>query len=135
MARYPDFAPASALLASEYVYASQAPGAAAVLGAKAEAAARRAIASDPALADGYFALANLKHQRGKLVESDDLLRKALSLDRDNADGLDLQMALFANVGRVKDALAIAERLRVLEPAVPAFSADIGTHPMGKRPQH
>ena len=35
------------------------------------------------------------------------------------------MALFADAGRVKDALAIAERLRVLEPAVPAFSADIG----------
>jgi tetratricopeptide (TPR) repeat protein len=63
--------------------------------------------------------------RGKLVESDDLLRKALSLDRDNADGLNLEMALFADVGRVKDALAIAGRVRALEPAVPAFSADIG----------
>ena len=96
-----------------------------MLGAKAEAAARSRIASDPALADGYFALARLKHQRGKLVKSDDLLRKALSLDRDDADGLVLQMALFVNVGRVKDALAIAERVRALEPAVPAFSANIG----------
>src|SRR6185437_2849353 len=125
VARYPDFAPASALLGSAYVYAGLAPGQSAVLWPKAEAAARRAIASDPALADAYFALAYLQLLRGKLVEADDLLRKALSLDAYHSDALDLEMALFADVGRVKDALAIAERLRVLEPAVPAFSADMG----------
>ncbi len=125
VARYPDFAPASALLGSAYVYASLAPGQSGVLWPKAETAARRAIASDPSLADGYFALARLQHLRGKLVEADDLLRKALSLDAGNSDALNLQMALFADVGRLKDALAIAERLHVLEPAVPAFNADFG----------
>ena len=124
VARYPGFAPASAELAAAYVYASNGPGGAVLL-PKAEMAARRAIASDPALPDGYHVLANLQGARGKLIEADDLLRKALSLDPKDPGALRSEIGFFADVGRVKDALALAESLRMLEPTVPGVRAEIG----------
>ena len=124
VARNPDYAPAVALLAvshafidSEAAWNESLP--------KAEAEARRAVQLDPNLADAYWALARVLRLRGKLVEADDLFVKALMLDPSNPDVLDLYMLHLSNVGRVKEALVIAQKLRALEPYVPAFNADVG----------
>jgi len=90
---------------------------------KAQAAARRAIELDSTLSDAYFALARLERLRGKLVQADDLLSKALALDPNNPDALGLYMLHLANVGRLKEALATAQQLRALEPYVPTFNED------------
>ena len=128
-ARNPDYAPAWALLASSYstmpgyVDGSERRRRIAEFWPKAEAAARRAIQLDPNLADAYFALGRLQRARGKLVEADDLFSKALELDPNNPDALGVYMLLLANVGRLKDALAVTQQLRALEPYVPTFNED------------
>ncbi|HEX5279978.1 MAG TPA: BTAD domain-containing putative transcriptional regulator [Micropepsaceae bacterium] len=127
VARYPDYAPASALLASAYVLTAMMnpQDGIPVLLPKAETAARRAIESDAALSDGYLALAKVERTRGNLVASEDLLLKALGLDPDNPEILDVYMQQLANVGRRKDALGVAERLRSAKPFVAGWNADIG----------
>ena len=121
--RNPDYAPALALLSVSHAYIDS--EAALQRLPQAEAEARRAIQSDPNLADAHFALARVLRLQGRLVEADDLFLKALALDPSNADVLDLYMLHLSNVGRLKEALAIGEQLRKLEPYVPAFNADIG----------
>jgi TolB-like protein/DNA-binding SARP family transcriptional activator/Tfp pilus assembly protein PilF len=126
VARNPDYAPALALLASAYAYVElDVQTGIRESWPKAEAAARRAIELDPNLADAYFALGRLERVRGNLVEADDLLAKALALDPNDTDALDLYMLHLSNMGRLKEALAIAQRLRALEPFVPTFTADVG----------
>ena len=90
---------------------------------KAEMAAHRAIQLGPNLADAYFALARLQTLRGRPVAAEDLVSKALGLDPQHPDALALHMEILSNVGRRKEALVIAHRLRALEPFVPTWNED------------
>jgi hypothetical protein len=98
---------------------------------RAEAEARKQSNRIPNLADAYFALARVIRLR------DGLSRPMISFESArprsiHPDALDLYMLHLSNVGRLKEALAIAEKLRALEPYVPGFTADIGQI-LGKRP--
>jgi TolB-like protein/Flp pilus assembly protein TadD len=124
--RNPDYPPALALLSSAHAFIGYySDNGIKEFWPKAEVEARRAIQLDPDLADGYLALAFVLHSRGNLVESEDLLLKALALDPNNPDVIDLYMLHLSNVGKLKEALALASQLRALEPYVPTFSADVG----------
>jgi tetratricopeptide (TPR) repeat protein len=88
---------------------------------RAEAAARRAIALDSKLADGYEALALVQAQRGKLLEAEELYLKALALDSNDPDTLHQYSQILAEVGRWDETLAMRERLQTLEPLVPIYN--------------
>ena len=90
---------------------------------KAETAAHRAIELDANLAVAYLALGVLEHSRGNLLEAEDLLIKAQSLDHYKPDVLAWRMTLLANVGKRKQALAAAQQLIALDPYVPSWKQD------------
>jgi tetratricopeptide (TPR) repeat protein len=94
---------------------------------KADAAARKAVELDPTLPDGYAALAHSEDLRGHLVEAEDLYLKAIALDAETPDALHYYADLLAAVGHLKKALAIRQRLQVLEPFVPIFNANTAAH--------
>jgi DNA-binding SARP family transcriptional activator/TolB-like protein len=133
VARYPDFAPAAAQLAHAYGLTPNYSRNASIdelrrvvdeYLPKAEAAGRRAIQLDPGLAEGYVSLARVQVSRGKFLLADNLLSKALALDPSYPDALSGYSNLLANVGRVKEALAIKQQLLALEPYVPSYNVDV-----------
>jgi TolB-like protein/DNA-binding SARP family transcriptional activator len=133
VARYPDFAPAVAQLAHAYGLTPNYSRNASIdelrrvvdeYLPKAEAAGRRAIQLDPGLAEGYVSLARVQVSRGKFLLADNLLSKARALDPSYPDALSGYSNLLANVGRVKEALAIKQQLLTLEPYVPSFHVDV-----------
>ena len=93
---------------------------------KAEAAARRAIALDPNLADGYFALGIVQVRRAKLLLADELFSKGLALDPNNSTGLNFQRNLLAGVGRLKEAGVMTQKLQALEPFAPGINSNTST---------
>jgi TolB-like protein/tetratricopeptide (TPR) repeat protein len=126
----PDYAPALALLAQAYGLSpnyvrrfsvEQLRRAVDTFLPKAEAAGRRAIELDPNLADGYLAVGRVLDERGKSPLAEELFLKALALDPNNPDGLNQYSNLLANVGRLKQALAMKQQLRAMEPYVPVFN--------------
>ena len=131
----PDYAPAWALLTEAYVLTPDYipvyfSGAADELRrvadaslAKADKTAPRAIQLAPNLAEGYLALGFAQQVRGKWVSAEDLLSRAVMLDRDNPDGLHRYANLLAAVGRLKESLSMRLKLQALEPFVPIFSAN------------
>ncbi len=132
--REPNYALAWALLALAYAVAPQTPAffsgdpeamrAVAVASlARAEPAARRAIALDPNLPDGYVALGRVNASRGELLAADAALAKALELDQTNPDVLQIRGNLLAQVGRLEESLSSMRRLLDLEPFVPTFTAN------------
>src|SRR5262249_47014657 len=84
---------------------------------KGEAAAQRAIQLDPGNADAYAALAQIQSVAGKFIPAEDLFKHALMLDPNNPDALLRYSDQLAAVGRLKDALAMIQRLRSLDPLV------------------
>jgi TolB-like protein len=88
---------------------------------RAEAAALRAIQLDPSGADGYTALALVQQRRGRLLQSEETFLKALALDPDNPEALNLYSNLLSSVGQLKEDLAMKLRLRALEPFVPTYT--------------
>jgi tetratricopeptide (TPR) repeat protein len=85
--------------------------------AKAEAAAKRAIALDPNNADAYQVLANVIGVRGDLVQSFEISQsKVFMVDPDNADALNGIALGLAIAGHTKEALSMRQRLLELEPA-------------------
>ena len=132
--RNPDYAPAWALLAGAYGAAvvttirtgsrDEALRVGQELAPKQEAAARRAIELDPDLADGYRALAGAWLNRQNLVLREDLISKALALDPNNAAALGSYGNLLAGVGRLKEALAVRQQLRAIEPYVPLGNSNL-----------
>jgi tetratricopeptide (TPR) repeat protein len=94
------------------------------LSSKQEAAARRAVALDPSLAEGYLALSIAGPNRQNLVLREELISKALALDPNNQLALGIYGNLLAGVGRLKEALAARQQLRVLEPFVPAANSNL-----------
>ena len=133
VARDPNYAPAWGLLGQPYAL-TPAFNAAFLNGStdefrqiatqllpKAEAAARQAIRLDPSNVDGYVALAYARNWHGQFVEAEDLFKRALSLDPGNSDALNWYGYLLADVGRLKDSLAMRLRLQAQEPLVPVFN--------------
>ena len=133
VARNPDYAPAWASLSNSYVgpttiqpaLRAVPPGESrrVVDGylSKAEAAAKRAIQLDPNLPGSYLALGFVMFLRGNLLMSEDMVQKALALDRNDPDTLDQLSLLMAARGQVKEAVAIRQQLRALEPFVPTYN--------------
>jgi TolB-like protein/DNA-binding SARP family transcriptional activator len=138
VAREPDFAPAWAQLARAYAdraafdpaWNSGAVESVRLIAdaslPKAEAAGRRAIQLDPNLADGYLALGRREIARGALLRADEFYSKGLSLDPYSPDCLNLYANLLAEVGRLKESLAMVRRLRAIEPFVPVFNGNAAT---------
>ena len=112
VARDPSYAPAWALLAL-MSFPSDA--------AKTETAAREAIRLDSRNAVAYVALAQLQNSRRNFVAGEDLYRQALALDTNDPDVLDAFSLRLVYVGRIREALNMRERLRTLEPFVPAYN--------------
>jgi len=84
-------------------------------------AARRSIELDPNLADGYALLGLTLELRGELVQAEDLYRRAMVLDPSNPDVLHFYSRLFAEVGRLKESLAMRQQLHTLDPFVPVYN--------------
>jgi TolB-like protein/DNA-binding SARP family transcriptional activator len=133
VARNPDYAPAWALLASAYGltpnFARNRPLAemrrvVADTQPKAEAAAQRAIALDPTLAEGHLALSRVHAARGDFLMADELRRKALALDPNHPDTLQAHSNWLATAGRLKEALGFKQHLWNLEPLIPGYNVDL-----------
>jgi TolB-like protein/DNA-binding SARP family transcriptional activator len=93
---------------------------------KAEAAARRAIELDANLADGYTLLGVTIVLRGNYLQADELFSKALALDPFHPEAMHFYAILLSGVGRVKDALAMRERLISIEPLIRVYNGNIET---------
>jgi TolB-like protein len=133
VARDPDFAPAWAMLAqahdltpNQYAlrFSDSTEGLSRVVAAsspRAETAATRAIQLDANFADGHVALAAVRDRLGKFLLADELYSKALALDPNNPEALHAHSLLLASLGRIKEALAIWQKLQALEPFVPNYT--------------
>src|SRR4029077_5338687 len=89
--------------------------------AKGEMAARKAIEIDPGNALAYGALARARQISGKWAESDDLSKKAVALDPGDPEALSDYINSLTAKGYLRAALAIARKLRELEPLAPGYS--------------
>jgi TolB-like protein len=90
---------------------------------KAEAAGRKAIELNPNGADGHASLGLAYQVRGNWLRAEDSLAKALELDPENPDAVQRYGNLLAGIGRLKEALREMQRLQILEPFVPIFTAN------------
>ncbi len=132
VARNPDYAPAWASLGQAYgltplylrASADEMHRAVEEFFPKADTAGQRAIQLDPNLADGYLSLARVQTGRGKWLLAEDNFSKAFALDPNNPDTLSSYSNMLANVGRFKEALALKQQLRALEPFVPTYNLDV-----------
>ena len=88
---------------------------------KMEMAGRRAIELDPKDADGYSALACTQTMRGKWAEGEDLFNQALSINPNDPEALHNYAVTLQMLGKIKSALKLRERLRVLEPLVDVYN--------------
>src|SRR4029079_5951063 len=91
---------------------------------KAEAAAKRAIQLDASLPDGYTALGEAMAFRGRFLQAEPLLLKALALDPFSPEALHIYNNVLGAVGRVEESLAIKQRLLRMEPFVNSFNGGI-----------
>jgi TolB-like protein/tetratricopeptide (TPR) repeat protein len=131
--RNPGYAPAWAALARAYRFASSfrrfsAPEEdarmRAIFEAKAVAAARRAIELDPNLVEAQtaYAVAQLAARRWALAE--DLFLRTLALDPNNPNVLDAYSNVLYGVGRIKEAVAIKQKVHEFEPFIPIFTGNL-----------
>jgi tetratricopeptide (TPR) repeat protein len=133
VARDPEFAPAWALLALAYRLAptfnpiTRTGGleeARVVMQSslqKGEAAAQKAIELDPMNAAAYAALAVIQAASGEWTIAEDLFRQALASDPNETDVRHDYSLILANLGRVKEAASLREKIRMLEPFVPIYN--------------
>ena len=138
VARFPNYAPGWALLALAYDYTPNSQPAynsgavdelrRVVLASlpRAEAAARRAVALDPELADGYAALGRAQVASGKFLAVEEFYVKALQLDPNNPEVLNLYSNLMTVVGRFKEAVALKQRVQALDPFVPVYAINLAS---------
>jgi TolB-like protein len=89
---------------------------------RAEAAARRAIQLDPRNADAFAALGATQMLRGPLTAAEQSVQKALNIDPLNPQALHRYSIFMADIGRVREAVAVREQLRAVDPLVPIFNA-------------
>jgi len=138
VARDPDFAPAWGYLATAYrlvpLYdpvrlsggTNEARLTVETSLAKAQTAAERAIQLDPTHSDGYDASAAVERMRRNYISGVDLYLKALALDSNNPDVLHSYSITLAELGYLKQAVPLRERLLALEPYVPVFHTSSAT---------
>jgi Flp pilus assembly protein TadD len=81
----------------------------------AEAAAERAIALDPALADAQSALGLVRLRRGEWVAAMEHFEAALALDANEIPALEGSACLLMEVGHTAAALPVAQRAVALQP--------------------
>jgi DNA-binding winged helix-turn-helix (wHTH) protein/tetratricopeptide (TPR) repeat protein len=115
----PKFAPAFARLALVRLHIVASPDV-----EVAEAAARRALALDPDLADAHLALGQIffYHSRD-WTRADQELQKALALDPENAEAQHIYSLYLAALGRHDEAIEAAKRARQLDPASMLVGSD------------
>ena len=135
VARDPGFAPGWALLADSYAFTpaltpevrrgslEDARLVARVSQDKGEKAAREAIRLDSRNAIAYGALARIQDLRGNRVAAEDLFKEALARDSSEPEVLENYCFHMRAAGRLKEAVSLCERLRMLEPFVPLYSLD------------
>ena len=127
VARAPAFAPGWAMLGGAYRAAAAVAArrgdfkADSLFTDKEEAAARRAIELDRSYAGGYSELAAAQTRRGKWAEAEDLYKQALALDPNNSVLLHVYGQTLVAAGHIKEGLRVRERLRTLDPLVPAYN--------------
>jgi TolB-like protein/DNA-binding SARP family transcriptional activator len=132
VARDPGFAPAWAQLARAYQFqitsspavpegsVATARGIVQTFQDKAETAAHEAIRLDPRHPGGYSALANLRWAGGRWAEAEDSVKQALALDTNDPDALFSYSNVLLKTGQPRKALAVVQKLRTMEPLVPAY---------------
>ena len=89
------------------------------------AAARRAAELDPNSADVKVTLGITELGPQKWILAEDLLASALALDPNHGEALSFYSGVLLAVGRVKEAVAIKQRLNELEPYVPLYVGNLG----------
>jgi TolB-like protein len=87
---------------------------------QADLAARRAIELDPRLALGHATRATVQFWRGQWTAAAALYRHALEIDPDDPDTAIEQAIMLASLGFPEQSVAIAQRVRLLEPLAPTF---------------
>ena len=134
VAKNPNYAPAWAALARAYGFAiSSAPNASreeydrwrATYEPKMVAAARRAAELDPDSADVQVTLGITELGPRRWIIAEDFLLKALALDPNHGEALSFYSGVLLAVGRVKEAVAMKQRLNQLEPYVPLYAGGLG----------
>jgi len=133
--RDPDFAPANAMLA--YGYALTPLFAPSLRGGmpeeerkivartipRSDALARRAAELDPRSAEAFVALGYAEMVQRRMVAAEDAFRQALALNPNQADALHGLSQLLAALGRIKESLAMRERLQAGEQFITNYTAD------------
>ncbi len=132
VARSPNYAPAWADLAAAYYFMvttdpawingspDEARRLAEAYHSKMEAAAQRAFQLDPNFVGGA-ALGLMEFLRGNMLSSSELLSKAFAVDPNDPARLNEYSVLLADVGRLKEAIAVRQQLRAVEPFVPTYN--------------
>jgi serine/threonine-protein kinase len=92
---------------------------------RAEAAARRALSLDGALAPAYAALASVHRDRWQWARADSAYQRALALSPNDPETIDQYAQFLGIAGRLQDALAWMERARRLDPLSPVITASEG----------
>jgi TolB-like protein/Flp pilus assembly protein TadD len=88
---------------------------------KAEEAARKATALDANSAEAYVALGQVLDKAESHAQAEDAFKRALALDPNNPEALYWFSQTLYGAGRLKEALAVKQRLHTLEPFVPVFN--------------
>jgi TolB-like protein len=135
VAREPDFAPASALLA--YVYSLTPLFAPSLRGGmpeeerkivartipRTDELAKRTAARDPKSAEAFVALGYANMVQRRMLAAEDAFKQALALNPNQADGLHGYSQLLAALGRIKQSLAMREHLQAGEQFIINYTAD------------
>ncbi|HEX6610696.1 MAG TPA: hypothetical protein VF051_07960, partial [Hyphomicrobiaceae bacterium] len=127
VAKNPDYAPAWAALARAYGFAAVDSTIASPEGwartradyeAKMVAAARRAVELDPDLVEAQVQYTRTISGPRKLALVEDSLTRALAVDPNNPEALEQYSSMILALGRVKEAVALKQRLHDLDPFIP-----------------
>ena len=89
------------------------------------AASRRAAELDPDSADVQVTLGITELGPRRWIVAEDFLLKALALDPNHGEALSFYSGVLLAVGRVKEAVAMKQRLNQLEPYVPLYAGNLG----------
>ena len=92
---------------------------------RARAAAERAVAIDPDLADGYQALALAHFHAFEFDASEKAIRHAVGLDPNSAEALYRLGFILLSVGRVKESIPALERAKVIDPLYSLVAGYLG----------
>jgi TolB-like protein len=94
---------------------------------KADAAAKQAVGLAPNSGHANSSLALVQYLQGHFRQAENSFNRALELDPVNPDALHLYSSLLANIGKLKEAIEIRQRLRELEPLVAVFNANTASY--------